>query len=199
MFSRRHSHRGRPPRPTTPGPSDAAGSGADATDAPPVSAYVAALGMLSRRELSETQVRQRLARKGYTDDAIDEAVARLTSERALDDGRVARAIARSQVSIRRRGRLRVKREMAQAGITGETARDALEAVFEDVDQDALLESALRKRLPDGRSIADPREFQRLYRYLVTQGFESDKALRVLRARRGPAGRDDGDGAPDEGD
>jgi len=52
-------------------------------------AYLDALRMLARRELSEAQIRQRLARREHEPDLIDEAAARLKEERALDDVRVA--------------------------------------------------------------------------------------------------------------
>ena len=42
------------------------------------SAYSAALAMLARRELSEAQVRERLARRDHERPAIDEAVAKLS-------------------------------------------------------------------------------------------------------------------------
>src|SRR4051812_15236799 len=75
------------------------------------SAYVDGLTMLGRRELSETQVRQRLARKGHEPDAIDEAVERLRMERAIDDARVAEAIAHTETAVRGRGRLRVRQQI----------------------------------------------------------------------------------------
>ncbi|MGE3955279.1 MAG: regulatory protein RecX [Vicinamibacterales bacterium] len=146
-------------------------------------AYVTALAMLARRELSEQQVRQRLSRKGHAPEDVDDAVAKLKSERSLDDSRVAAAIARTETAIKRRGRLRVRQQIQQAGISGEVAKQALDAVFEDVDDEALLQAALGKRLRYGRPIEDDREFQRLYRYLATQGFESDRILRALNARR----------------
>src|SRR5262245_52234326 len=71
-------------------------------------AYVDALRMLARRELSEAQVRQRLRRRAHEEDAIQEAVDRLKRERALDDERVAEALARTETSVKRRGKLRVK-------------------------------------------------------------------------------------------
>ena len=156
-----------------------------AAQPPSRSAYIDGLTMLGRRELSEAQVRRRLARKGHEADQIEEGIARLKSERALDDARVAAAIARTETSIKRRGKLRIKHEMARAGIAAPTARAAIDEVFTDIDDDALLEAALGKRLRHGRAIEDDKEFQRLYRYLMTQGFESDQALKVLRARRQP--------------
>jgi regulatory protein len=147
------------------------------------SAYVDGLKLLARRELSEAQVRQRLARKGHEPEAIDEAVSRLTRERAIDDVRVAEAIARTETSVRRRGRLRVQRQIESAGIAASVARQATDETFQDLDADALLEAALARRLRGGRLVADQREFQRLYRFLAAQGFESDRILKALSARR----------------
>jgi regulatory protein len=139
--------------------------------------------MLARRELSEAQVRQRLGRREHDPDVIDEAIARLREERAIDDRRVAEAIARSETSLRKRGRLRVKRKIESAGISSSVAKQAMDETFAGLDADALLDAALARRLRHGKTIGDDREFNRLYRYLVGQGFESDKVLTVLRRRK----------------
>lgn len=139
--------------------------------------------MLARRELSEAQVRQRLARKGHEPDAIDEAVARLLGERALDDARVAESIARTETAIHRRGRERVRLQIERAGIAKSIARHAVDEVFGAIDGEAHLEASLRKRLRGRDSIGDDREFQRLFRYLVAQGFETDQVMKALRAKR----------------
>ena len=146
-------------------------------------AYIDGLRMLARRELSEAQVRQRLVRKEHDEADIDEAVARLKEERAIDDVRVAEAIARSETSIRKRGRVRVKQKIQSAGIASSTAKAAMDEVFGAIDSDALLESALAKRLRHGKTIDDDREFNRLYRYLVGQGFESDRVIKLLRSKK----------------
>jgi len=148
-----------------------------------MSAYLDGLKMLARRELSERQVRQRLARKGYQPEAIDEAIARLLGERALDDARVAEAIARTETTVRRRGRIRVQLQIQKAGIDKSTAKRAIDDVFGSIDDDALIEAALNKRLHGRDAIEDDKEFQRLYRYLAGQGFEADKIVETLTARR----------------
>jgi regulatory protein len=148
-----------------------------------MNAYADGVKMLARRELSERQVRQRLARKGHDAGAIDEAIARLRDERAIDDGRVAEAIARTETSVKRRGKLRVRMQIQRAGISNATARRVVDDVFGAIDDDALLEASLAKRLRGRETIADDREFQRLYRYLIGQGFESDRVMKALSARR----------------
>ena len=139
--------------------------------------------MLARRELSEWQVRQRLARKGHEPGAIDDAVARLLAERAIDDARVAEAIARTETTLHKRGKARVRMTIERAGIATATAKRTADEVFDGIDDEALLEAALAKRLRGRDTFADDREFQRLYRYLVGQGFEADQALRALNLRK----------------
>ena len=148
-----------------------------------MSAYVDGLKMLARRELSEAQVRQRLARKGHDADAIDEAIARLREERAIDDARVAEAIARTETSVKRRGKLRVRMQIERAGIAKATAKHAVDEVFDTIDDEALLEASLGKRLRGRGQIADDREFQRLYRYLISQEFDHERVMRALERRR----------------
>lgn len=150
----------------------------------PRDTYVAALKMLARRDLSEAQVRQRLKREGYDDDAIDEAVARLREERAIDDARVAEVIARTETAVKRRGRRRVRRQLEAAGIAEPTARRAVDELFGNVDEDALLEASLAKRLRGGSRIVDEAEFRRLYRYLVAQGFDPDRVISALDRHKG---------------
>ena len=146
-------------------------------------AYLAAVRMLARRELSELQLRQRLRRKAFSADAIDDAIARLTAERSLDDARVAGAIARTETGIRKRGPLRVRQKLAAAGITGSTADAAIDEATSQLDMDALLEAALARRLRAGDTLDDERVMARLYRQLTSQGFEQDRVLRLLRSRR----------------
>jgi SOS response regulatory protein OraA/RecX len=91
-------------------------------------------------------------------------------------------MARTESGVKRRGRWRVTRRIESAGIAPNVARQAADEAFEHIDPDALLEAALERRLRGGRPIADEREFQRLYRYLLGQGFEADPVLRALRRR-----------------
>lgn len=147
------------------------------------SAYVAGLQMLARRELTERQLRERLARRGYAAGDIDTAIARLKSDRSLDDARVARAMAHAEVTLKRHGRLRAQRQLEAAGLGAALARAALDDVLATVDQDALIGAALGRRLRGTRAIEDDAEFRRLYRFLVGQGFDSELVVKTLKARK----------------
>jgi regulatory protein len=144
------------------------------------SAYLDALRLLGRRELSEAQVRQRLQRRQHAPEDIDAAIDRLRAERAIDDVRVAEAIARTQTAVKRRGKLRVRRQIEQAGVSAATAKRVTDEVFEALDPEALIAASLARRLRGRDRIADAAEFSRLYRYLTGQGFEPDRVLATLK-------------------
>jgi regulatory protein len=145
-------------------------------------AYAAGLALLSRRELSEAQLRERLARKEHPPEAIDDAVRRLIEVRALDDRRVALTAARTEAQVKSRGRVRVLRRLQALGISEEIAREAADEVFGAVDERALLERALARRLRGPAStLRDPARFRRLFQQLVRQGFAPALVLRALKA------------------
>lgn len=146
-------------------------------------AYSAALALLSRRELSSAQLRERLARRGFDGADIEAALARLTREGALDDRRVALAAARQQAAVRGRGRRRVLRELQRLGIDSATARAAVDAVFADLDESALLDRAIARRLRgDAVRTMDATTRARLVRALAAQGFDSAQVLARLRQK-----------------
>jgi regulatory protein len=148
----------------------------------PGRAYLSGLKMLARRELSEAQVRTRLARRQFDSDDIDHAVARLRDERALDDRRTAVACARTEVRVRQRGRARIVRQIEAMGIARDVARAAVSEVFAELDETVLLQQALEKRLRRGITLQDGPSARRVYRYLIGQGFDAERVSAALRSR-----------------
>jgi regulatory protein len=145
-------------------------------------AYVTALGLLARRELAEAQLRTRLAKRKFNDDEIDAAMTRLRRERAVDDRRTALACARTQVRLKHRGRARVVRHIEALGINRDIAREAVAEVFAELDENALLEQALDRRLRHGLLLSDAAVFRRVHRYLLGQGFDPGRVTELLRRR-----------------
>ena len=126
-------------------------------------------------------MRDRLLRQNFAVDEIDRVVERLTADGTLDDRRVALAAARSGATLKRRGRRRVLQQVQQLGISAETARAAVDEVFGDLDESALLQAALDRRLKG----ANPRELDRnaiarIVRSLVRQGFDAHAIYAWLR-------------------
>ncbi len=164
-------------------------------------AYVTALLLLARRELSEAQVRTRLTRREFAPEDIEAAVARLQAERALDDHRTALACARTEAVVKRHGRLRALRAVESLGVDRGLARAAVAEAFKGVDEDALIAQALDRRLRSHRTPAargegqvsgdnaanpdstlEPAAARRLHRYLLAQGFDAGRVHAAIRSR-----------------
>ena len=148
------------------------------------SAYLDALYLLARRELSVDECRQRLLDKDHPADEIDAAIAHLLETGGLDDARVARAYARTAVNIKGRGRLRVQRELNEKGIPKDIAAAALAEVFGDADERAMVARAIQKRLRGRTTVKDRAESARLYQYLMRQGYTPAAVIAGLRKLRG---------------
>jgi regulatory protein len=154
------------------------------------SAYLDALRMLARRELSVKEVRDRLIEREHTPDEIEKAIEHLLETKALDDGRVARAYARTALKIKGRGRLRVQRELQQMGIERGVIAEALGEAFGDVDERSLIANAIKKKLRRTQTIVTPADYARVYQFLMRQGFSPGAITTALRSyRRGAAFED----------
>ena len=154
------------------------------------SAYLDALHLLARRELSQKQLRDRLIDREHDRTEIDRAIEQLLDAGSLDDSRVARAYVQTALKVKGRGRLRIQRELQEMGIEKEVATAALAAAFGEVDERALVRTALQKKLRGNKKIETPADYARVYQFLMRQGFSPAVVTATLRPfRRGGADED----------
>ncbi len=150
---------------------------------PERTAYVDGLHLLGRRELSVTQLRERLLEREHDREDVDRAIELLLENKALDDARVAGAYVRTALKIKGRGRLRIQRELQMMGIEKEVAGQALAEAFGEVDERTLIAKALQKKLRGSQKIASPAEYARVFQFLMRQGFSPAGVTAVLRRHR----------------
>ena len=150
---------------------------------PERTAYVDALHLLGRRELSVRQLRERLRDREHADEDVDRAIELLIESRALDDRRVAAAYVRTALKVKGRGRLRIQRELQEMGIEKDVAGEALAEAFGEVDERALIAKALQKKLRGKPKIGTAAEYARVYQFLMRQGFSPAAVSAALRSHR----------------
>jgi regulatory protein len=147
------------------------------------SAYSRALRWLTARELSEAQVRARLAEAGYTETAISDAIQQLLDNRTLDDRRAAQAVARTEARVRRHGPRRVLGKLMAMDIDRDLAKETVTELFGDQDEAQLLETTLDRRLRGKpERLKDPNERRKLIAYLVRQGFSVSASTSAVRKK-----------------
>ena len=148
----------------------------------------AALVFLGYRPRSEKEVRDRLRRGGYDQEAIDHAISRLHAWRYLDDADFARRWVENRTTHRPRGKRLLQQELRHKGIDTETAREAIAEV--DLDETGAAEALARRRLPSYAGDDPVAIRRRLGAYLARRGYGYD-VIRVALERA--LGEDEGEG------
>ena len=157
---------------------------------PERTAYVDALLLLGRRELSVRQLRERLRDREHSEEDVDRAIDLLIENRALDDRRVASAYVRTALKVKGRGRLRIQRELLAMGIEKDVAGEALAEAFGEVDERALIAKAVERKTRGKPKISTRVEYARIYQFLMRQGFSPAAVNAALRSHRRGADPED---------
>jgi len=149
----------------------------------PADIHAVALRALARRALSRREMAQRLARRGFGAGAVRAEVTRLEGAGLLDDGELARAVTRTQLADGR-GRRTAAAVLRRRGVDRETARQALEAIGEGDEGEALARAVARaaRKYPEFRRL--PQERRKVIRYLLARGFGVAAVCRALAAGAG---------------
>ena len=153
-------------------------------------AMSAALRLLSYRPRSETELRQRLARRGAPPALVDSTIERLLELGLVDDAAFARSWVESRERASPRGQRLLRQELRAKGVNSDASRELVEGV--DDAEAALRASARRAASLSGLPQAEFR--RRLGDFLRRRGFDYETIrLTVERRWRELAeGRDDGD-------
>lgn len=149
----------------------------------PDSAYDAAARMLLRRPHSVRELTDKLKRKGFSVDDVSDTVERLQSEHHLHDAALARQLVRWHIEHRPSGRRAVRQRLQLKGLPAEHIDTALtELLTRDVEKDCA-ERALEGRLrhTDLATLPRAKRRDRLARFLLSRGFDSDVVISLLDA------------------
>ena len=139
--------------------------------------YALALRALMRRAYSVHDMREYLLRRAEDEDHVGTVIARLRELKYLDDARYALDYARQHAQARRQGRFRITRELRGKGIPDRHIEAAVETVFAETDEAALVRARLKRRLAHVRGALGRNKIASLYGSLLRAGFSSD----VIRA------------------
>ncbi|MDI3340543.1 MAG: RecX family transcriptional regulator [Sphaerobacter sp.] len=139
----------------------------------------AALHFLSYRPRSEREVRDRLHRRGFSDEAIAAAIERLERWRYLDDAAFARFWVENRAEHQPRGRRALRAELRAKGVEPELVEVAIDEVGGDEQAAAL--ALARKRVTALRGLDPSVQRRRLAGYLQRRGYDWDTVRRVLDA------------------
>ena len=147
--------------------------------------YAAAVRILKYRFNSETELRRKLRGKQFAKDDIETTVVRLRNEKWLDDDRYAAAFVRTRTN-KRVGQMRIRRELQYAGVSTDSANQAVAQNVDPEREHEALRELGRKRARmlvrrHGEAYLTTSEGRnKLVGYLLKQGYDAALVRETLK-------------------
>ena len=126
----------------------------------------AAYYYLSYRPRSEGEIRQWLRKRGFANEAIEAAIAKLRDQNLTDDLAFAQFWKDNRLSFRPKSRRSIERELRDRKV----ASEIIEQVTNDIDDDQTAYKLASSRLPSLPRLDYPAFYRRLSSYLAYRGF-----------------------------
>lgn len=133
-----------------------------------------AVKLLAAKPRSILELRERLLEKGWTNDAIVDAVIdRLKEYGYLDDARYAGDLAASKLRQKPQGKRRLQQALSRKKLDRETLDTAIAAAFEKMPESELIDIAIEKRLRLKGKPETREDKKKFFDFLLRQGFDYD--------------------------
>lgn len=147
----------------------------------PEAARLKMAALCARSEYCEYEIREKLWKMGLSRQNADEIIDYLIENRFVDNRRFARGFANDKTRFAGWGRRKTRQALALKRISQTDITDALENI--DVKE---YEATLRRVAESKTRTLDLSSYDdriKLYRYLLSRGFESDIVTRLISAMR----------------
>jgi len=124
-------------------------------------------------------VRRKIAGAGTSPEVEEKIIKRLLQEQFIDEARYCRSFVRDTFRFNRWGRIKISYELRGKNIPAGLIAEAIEEIAED-EYETVLYDLLKdkKRSTKGKNEQDI--FQKLYRFAVGRGFESNLTVKQLK-------------------
>jgi regulatory protein len=142
-----------------------------------------ALKVLGGRAYSIGELREKLRRRAERAGDVDDILARLKDHGYLDDRRFAEGFAAARLTNDRFGRTRVLQDLRQHRVAPSLAERTVKKVYEEVDEEALIEEWIRRkyRLAQREGLfQEDKDLAAAYRRLLRAGFRTGEIVKVLK-------------------
>jgi len=142
-----------------------------------------ALKSLAGRAHSTGELREKLRRRAERAADVDDVLARLKDNGYLDDRRFAESFAAARLSGEKFGRTRVLQDLRQRRVAPSLAERTVREVYQDVNEEALIEDWIRRKYrtaPREALFQEDKDLAAAYRRLLRAGFRTGDIIRVLK-------------------
>ena len=138
---------------------------------------------LTIRPRSSVEVEHKLHERKFPPDIVSSVIAHLIKLGYLNDEQFARQWAASRVRSRGFGRRRLEQELRSKGISRDTIKDTLDALFEEAPEADVARKEAAKKLRTLTRFEPEVRRRRLAGFLERKGYSSEIIRNVLRSVR----------------
>ncbi len=138
-----------------------------------------AVKLLASRSYSTRKLREKLRTKGYNADDIDAAITKLIDRRLLDDVKYAEGFVRTRIETHPRGKSALVRDLVARGVTGSTAKQAVNENLTAEQEFALARDLVERKRGQYSSVDSDTRKRRLMALLARRGFRPDTIYKIL--------------------
>jgi regulatory protein len=142
-----------------------------------------ALKLLAVRAHSTGELRQKLRRRAEPGVELEPLLDRLKEHGYLNDQQYAESFAAARLTNDKLGRARVVQDLRQRRVAPALAEKSVRKVYEDVNEQALIEAWIRRKYrlaPRENLFREDKDLAAAYRRLLRAGFRSGDIVRVLK-------------------
>jgi regulatory protein len=144
------------------------------------SPYATGLTALSRRSHSTSEIVAILKNKGFEEEAVGEAIERLTQDGYLNDERYAQNLAKTYRD-RAKSALYIRHKLRERGLDDNVINHALSTNDGEAGDRDSIRRILARKYPEITGRTATRELkQKAYKYLTSNGFRIDDVTKFLR-------------------
>lgn len=134
---------------------------------------------LTRRAMTEREIRGRLVKKGFDEQTVEAAVGDLKCLKLIDDAAFAQAWIEERMRLRPMGRERLEAELASKGVAEEIRTTVLNKALTGIDPALIAVETLRKKTAMYRRLDRKTAFRRMIGFLKRRGFDDETAISAV--------------------
>lgn len=146
--------------------------------------YNYALFVLNLSMRTETEMKEKMLKRGYFPEVINKVIKRLIEDRYLDDKRYAEVFLESMKRAKYYGQFVIRRKMMEKKLPKEIIANTLKEFLSDEDEKEIATRYLEKNFGELKTLGKLpyEEKQKIMRRLLSRGFGIDLVKQCLQVR-----------------
>lgn len=135
--------------------------------------------LLSYRNQSRKELGQKLKKKGFNNNVIQQTITYLQERNYINDLEFARQWGQSKISHNSYGKYLIERELKQKGVDSNIVQEIIEELYSHTDELKIAEKLTLKKMKVYKNLDAETAKRRLGNLLQRKGFSSETVFKIM--------------------